>query len=151
MLLAKKNRSVPRDITARLESSMSQDLSWGSREPRFDHEAFPAPGPRRFSAPLPGPEPCRSARAQRAIVRRRHCSLARASSFLLRALFIGPHGPDCPKTTQHACTEHPSTSTNTPSRTSSTIGDDRAPELAPRTAGTSIGGRSRPLWLRIKK
>ena len=116
--------------------SLAQEL-WGSREPRFDHEAFPAPGPRRFSAPLPGPEPCRSARAQRAIVRRRHCSPARASSFLLRALFIGPHGPDCPKTTQHACTEHPSTSTNTPSHTSSTIGDDRAPELAPGTAGKS--------------
>jgi len=126
--------------------SLAQEL-WDSREPRFDHEAVSLPAPRRFSAPPPGPEPGTSARTHRAVVCRRHCSLARASSFLLRAIFPGLYGPDCRKTTQHACTQHPITPTSTPAHPSTTIGDDRAPELAPGTAEKSIGGRSGPFWL----
>ena len=116
--------------------SLAQEL-WGSREPRFDHEAVSLPAPRRFSAPPPGPESCTSARAHRAIVCRRHCSLALASSFLLRTLFPGLYGPECGNTSQLACTQHPSTPTITPAYTRSTIGDDQAPELAPGTAGKS--------------
>ena len=132
--------SFPRFFLQRVplhdSKSLAQEL-WVSREPRFDHEAVSLPAPRRFSAPPPGPESCTSARAHRAIVCRRHCSLALASSFLLRTLFPGLYGPECGNTSQLACTQHPSTPTSTPTYTRSTIGDDRAPELAPGTAGKS--------------
>ena len=117
-------------------TSLAQEL-WDSRETRFDHEAVSLPAPRRVSAPPPGPESCTSARAHRAIVCRRHCSLALASSFLLRTLFPGLYAPECGNTSQLACTQHPSTPTSTPTYTRSTIGDDRAPELAPGPAGKS--------------
>jgi hypothetical protein len=130
--------------------SLPQEL-WGSHEPRFNHEAVSVSAPRRVSAPPPGSESCTSARAHRAIVCRRHCSLARASSFLLRAIFPGLCGPGCGNTSQNACTQHPSTPPSTPAHTSTTIGDDRVPELAPGTSGKSTGGRSGPFWLRIRK
>ena len=142
--------SFPRFFLQRVplhdSKSLAQEL-WGSREPRFDHEAVSLPAPRRFSAPPPGPESCTSARAHRAIVCRRHCSLALASSFLLRTFFPGLYGPECGNTSQLACTQHPSTPTITPAYTRSTIGGDRAPELAPGTTGKSIGGQSGPFWL----